>query len=60
VGDVEGGLGPNHLWSRNPPQVAMYPSENTMVPIAGPLRKINTLAFYVPARKHDRRYDEDL
>jgi hypothetical protein len=34
---VEGGLGPYHLWAHNPPQAATYPSNNTMVLIAGPL-----------------------
>jgi hypothetical protein len=41
MGDVEDGLDPNHLWAHDPPQAAMYPSKNTMVPIVGPLRKIN-------------------
>jgi hypothetical protein len=34
---VEGGLGPHFFWARNPPQDATYPSNNTMVPIVGPL-----------------------
>jgi hypothetical protein len=37
----EGGFCPYHLWAQNPPQVATYPSNNTMVPIVGPLYKIN-------------------
>jgi hypothetical protein len=45
---VEGGLGPHRLWAHNPPQVAMYPSNNTMVPIAGPLWKINVLSNLRP------------
>jgi hypothetical protein len=60
AGAVEGGLDPDRLWARNPPQAATYPSKNTMVPIVGPLRKINARAVYVPARKRDRRSDDDL
>jgi hypothetical protein len=33
----KGVLGPHCLSSRNPPQAATYPSNNTMVPIVGPL-----------------------
>jgi hypothetical protein len=60
AGTVEGGLDPDHLWARNPPQIVMYPSKNTMIPIAGPLRKINTRAVYVPAMKRGHRSDDDL
>jgi hypothetical protein len=52
---VEGGLGPHHLWAHNPPQAATYPSNNTMVPIAGPLWKINVRAVYVPAMQCGHR-----
>ena len=52
MGAIEGGLDLDHLWARNPPQATTYPSKNTMVPIAGPLRKINTRAVYIPAMKH--------
>jgi hypothetical protein len=57
---IEGGLGPHRLWARNPHKTATYPSNKTMVPIAGPLRKINTRAVYVPAMKHGHRSDDDL
>jgi hypothetical protein len=57
---VEGGLGPHRLWARNPPQAAMYPSNNTMVPIAGPLWKINVRAVYVPTMKCGHRSDYNL
>jgi hypothetical protein len=60
AGVVEGGLDPDRLWARNPPQATMYPSNNTMVPIAGPLRKINARAVYVPAMKCGHRSDDDL
>jgi hypothetical protein len=33
----EGGLGPHHFWAHNFPQASTCPSNNTMVPIAGPL-----------------------
>jgi hypothetical protein len=60
VGDVEGGLDPYHLWAHNPPQATTYLSKNTMVPIVGPLRKINARVFYVPARKCDCRSNDNL
>jgi hypothetical protein len=60
AGDVEGGLDSDCLWARIPPQDATYPSKNTMVPIAGPLRKINARAFYVPTMKRGRRSDDHL
>jgi len=37
----EGGLGPHRSGPHNPPQAATYPYNNNMVPIAGPLWKIN-------------------
>jgi hypothetical protein len=60
VGVVEGGFDLDLFWARNPPQVAMYPSKNTMVPIAGPLRKINARVVCVPTMKHGRQSDDDL
>jgi len=60
VGAVEGGLDLDRLWAHNPPQAATYPSKNTMVPIAGPLRKINARAVYVPKMKCGCRSDDDL
>jgi len=46
---VEGVLGPHHFWAHNPPQATTYASNNMMVPIAGPLYKINVWAVYIPA-----------
>jgi hypothetical protein len=60
AGDVGGGLDLDCLWAHNPPQAATYPSKNTMVPIAGPLSKINARVVYIPAMKHDHRSDDDL
>jgi hypothetical protein len=59
AGVVEGGLDSDRLWARNPPQAATYPSKNTMVPIVGPLRKINARAVCVPAMNYSRRSDYD-
>jgi hypothetical protein len=60
VGDVEGGLDLDHLWIHNPPQAATYPSKNTIVPIAGPLRNVNTRVVYVPTMKCGHRTDDYL
>jgi hypothetical protein len=57
---VEGGLGPNRFGPHNPPQATTYPSNNTMVPIVGPLWKINIRAVYVPTMKCGCQSDCDL
>jgi hypothetical protein len=59
VGAVEDGFDPDLLWARNPPQDSTYPSNNTMVPMAGPLRKIKAREICVTTMKygHLSKYD---
>ena len=60
AGAVEGGLDLDFLWARNPAQDTTCPSKNTMASIAGPLRRINAQAVYVPTMKRGRQSNDDL